>query len=135
MDRAHGNGVELDYEVRGAGEPVLLIHGAHIANAMTPFLDEPAFEGFGLIHYHRRGFAGSSRPAGPTSIAIQADDAVAVLDHLGIERAHVVGHSLGAVIALEVGRCIRSGCCRLRFLNRPSSRDLPGRRSWRWCSR
>jgi pimeloyl-ACP methyl ester carboxylesterase len=102
MNHAHLNGVQLEYEIRAEGEPVLLIHGAHIANAMTPLLDEPALEGFQLIHYHRRGFAGSSRPAGPTSVAVQADDAAALVDHLGLDAVHVVGHSSGAVYALEL---------------------------------
>lgn len=103
MQRAHINGVELEYEVRGEGEPVLLIHGAHIANAMTPLLDEPALEGFQQIYYHRRGFAGSSRATASTSVATHADDAAALLDHVGVSSAHVVGHSSGAVYALEVG--------------------------------
>jgi pimeloyl-ACP methyl ester carboxylesterase len=103
MNRAHVNDIELEYEVRGEGEPVLLIHGAHIANAMAPLIDEPALEGFQLIHYHRRGYAGSSRPAGLTSIEAHADDAAGLLDHLGIANAHVIGHSSGAVVALEVG--------------------------------
>ena len=102
MNRAHVNDVELEYEVRGEGEPVLLIHGAHIANAMTPLLDEPALEGFQLIHYHRRGYAGSSHPACSTSIETHADDAAGLLDHLDIASAHVAGHSSGAVIALEL---------------------------------
>jgi pimeloyl-ACP methyl ester carboxylesterase len=112
MNRAHVNDVELAYEVRGVGEPVLLIHGAHIANAMTPLLDEPALEGFQLIHYHRRGYADSSRPAGQSSIETHADDAASLLNHLGIVNAHVVGHSSGAVVALELGvrhpSCARS---------------------------
>jgi pimeloyl-ACP methyl ester carboxylesterase len=103
MNRAHVNDIDLEYEVRGEGEPVLLIHGAHIANAMAPLIDEPALEGFQLIHYHRRGYAGSSRPAGLTSIEAHADDAAGLLDHLGIANAHVVGHSSGAVVALEFG--------------------------------
>jgi pimeloyl-ACP methyl ester carboxylesterase len=103
MERAPVNGANLDYEVRGEGEPVLLIHGAHIADAMTPLLDEPALEGFQQIYYHRRGFAGSSRASESTSVATQADDAAALLDHIGVSSAHVVGHSSGAVYALEVG--------------------------------
>jgi pimeloyl-ACP methyl ester carboxylesterase len=103
MNRAHVNDVELEYEVRGEGEPVLLIHGAHIANAMTPLLDEPSLEGFQLIHYQRRGYAGSSRPPGPSSVEAHADDSAGLLDHLGIADAHVAGHSSGAVVALELG--------------------------------
>ena len=119
MNRAHVNDVELEYEVRGDGEPVLLIHGSHIANAMTPLLDEPALEGFQLIHYHRRGYAGSSRSPRPSSIEVIADDAASLLDHLGVADAHVVGHSAGAVIALEVGARHRSRARSLTLLEPP----------------
>jgi pimeloyl-ACP methyl ester carboxylesterase len=104
MEHAKVNGVELQHEVVGSGEPMLLIHGAHIADALRPLMAEPALERFQRIRYHRRGLGGSIRPfeAGPTSVAIQAQDAVGLLDHLAADRAHVVGHSLGGTIALEL---------------------------------
>jgi pimeloyl-ACP methyl ester carboxylesterase len=104
MEHAKVNGVELGYEVVGSGAPMLLIHGAHIADALQPLVAEPALERFQRIRYHRRGVGGSTRPvdAVPTSVAEQASDAVGLLDHLGVDRAHMVGHSLGAVIALEL---------------------------------
>jgi pimeloyl-ACP methyl ester carboxylesterase len=104
MERARVNGVELGHEVVGSGEPMLFIHGAHIADALQPLVTEPALERFQRIRYHRRGVGGSTRPvaAGPTSVAVQAQDAVGLLDHVGADRAHVVGHSLGGAIALEL---------------------------------
>ena len=104
MKHAKVNGVELGYEVVGSGEPMLLIHGAHIADALQPLVAEPALERFQRIRYHRRGLGGSTYPvdAGPTSVAVQAEDAVGLLDHVGADRAHVVGHSLGGAIALEL---------------------------------
>ena len=104
MEYAKVNGVELEYEVVGSGEPMLLIHGAHIADALQPLVAEPALERFQRIRYHRRGLGGSTRPvdAGPTSVAVEAKDAIGLLDHVGVDRAHVVGHSLGGAIALEV---------------------------------
>jgi pimeloyl-ACP methyl ester carboxylesterase len=111
MNRARVNGADLEHEVTGAGEPALLIHGAHLADAMAPLVDTPALEGFQLIRYHRRGYAGSTHPA-PASIAEYADDAAALVEHLGHDRAHVIGHSSGAVIALELAarhpRLVRS---------------------------
>jgi uncharacterized protein (TIGR02118 family) len=74
-----------------------------LAEAFAPLLDVPALtERYRLISYHRRGFAGSARPQGEVSIARQAADAQAVLAHLGITRAHVVGHSYGGAIALQL---------------------------------
>ena len=104
MEHAKVNGVELEYEVVGSGEPMLLVHGAHIADALQPLVAEPVLERFQRIRYHRRGLGGSTRPveAAPTSVGVQAQDAVGLLDHLGADRAHVVGHSLGGAIALEL---------------------------------
>jgi pimeloyl-ACP methyl ester carboxylesterase len=105
MEHAKVNGIELGYEVVGSGEPMLLIHGAHLADALKPLVAEPALERFQRIRYHRRGLGGSTRPVEtePTSVAAQAEDAVRLLDHLGVDRAHVVGHSWGGAIALELG--------------------------------
>jgi 3-oxoadipate enol-lactonase len=94
---------ELEYCGQGSGEPVLLIHGSIIAEGFAPLLAQAALAGrYRLICYHRRGFAGSSRTTGPFSIAQQAADARALLDCLGIERAHVAGHSYGGLIALQL---------------------------------
>jgi pimeloyl-ACP methyl ester carboxylesterase len=104
MGHAKLNGVELEYEVTGSGPPMLFIHGAHIADALQPLVTEPALERFQRVRYHRRGLGGSPHPvdAGPTSVALQAEDALRLLDHLGVGRAHLVGHSLGGAIALEL---------------------------------
>lgn len=99
MRKAEG----LEYEVHGEGEPVLLIHGSHVAGAFLPLMREPDLAGsFRLIRYHRRGFAGSVRHTGPFSIEQQAQDALLPVQMLGIERFHVVGHSYGAVTAVQL---------------------------------
>ncbi len=103
FDIARLDGANLEYRVQGDGEPVLLIHGAIVSDAFGPMMAEPALaDGYRLIQYHRRGFDGSSRATSPFSIAGQATDARALLDYLGIERAHVVGHSYGGAIALQL---------------------------------
>jgi pimeloyl-ACP methyl ester carboxylesterase len=102
MARAAVPGGELEYEVGGRGEPVLLIHGSHIAAAFLPLMHEPSLASYRLIRYHRRGFADSTKHEGPCSIEQQAADALSMLQHLGVKRAHVVGHSYGGVIALQL---------------------------------
>jgi pimeloyl-ACP methyl ester carboxylesterase len=103
MDRAHVNGVELEYEVRGSGEAILLLHGGLLPDENTPLMKESALtDKYKLINYHRRGFAGSSRPQGKAMIADQVADARALLRHIGVDRLHLVGHSLGGVIALQL---------------------------------
>jgi pimeloyl-ACP methyl ester carboxylesterase len=103
MDRAKIDGVELAYDISGTGEPVVCIHGAFIADAFRPLLTAPGLAGrYRLIHYHRRGYGGSSRPPGPAGVARQAADCRGLLGHLGVARAHVVGHSYGGVVALQL---------------------------------
>jgi pimeloyl-ACP methyl ester carboxylesterase len=103
LERARTDGADLEYEVSGAGEPVVFIHGAFIADTFRPLLAEPSLAGrYRLILYHRRGYAGSSRASGLVSVARQAADCRALLHHLGVERAHVVGHSYGGDVALQL---------------------------------
>ncbi len=103
MDRASVDGVELEYQVVGSGEPVLLIPPGPLANGFLPFLSEESLaDRYRLIQYHRRGQAGSSQATPPVSYAEQAGDAAGLLGHLGVNRAHVVGHSTGANIALQL---------------------------------
>jgi pimeloyl-ACP methyl ester carboxylesterase len=103
LEKASLDGAELEYEVSGTREPVVFIHGAFIADAFRPLLAEPGLAGhYRLILYHRRGYADSSRASGPVSVARQAADCRALLRHLGVERAHVVGHSYGGDVALQL---------------------------------
>ncbi len=102
MDCANVNGVELEYEVRGAGEPVLLIDML-IADCFVPLLSEPALaDRYQLIRYHKRGWVGSTHTPPPVSIGEHAADAAALLEHLGVRRAHIAGHSTGASIGAQL---------------------------------
>ena len=102
MKHAKVNGIELEYEVVGSGEPVLLISPV-LADGFLPLLSEPALaDHYQLIRYHRRGWAGSTHTPPPVSIADHAADAAAILDHLGMPRAHIAGHSSGAAIAAQL---------------------------------
>jgi pimeloyl-ACP methyl ester carboxylesterase len=103
MERATVGDVELEYELKGSGEPVLLIPPGPVAAGFLPLLSEQALiDRYRLIRYHRRGQAGSTRVTAPVSFADHAADAASLLDHLGVRRAHVAGHSTGAAIALQL---------------------------------
>ena len=103
LQRVSIDGAVLEYRVVGAGEPVVLVHGSHVADGLAPLLSEPALAGrYQLVSYHRRGFAGSTHPDRPLSIAEQAADCRGVMAALGIDRAHVAGHSYGGAIALQL---------------------------------
>ncbi|HDS44744.1 MAG TPA: alpha/beta hydrolase [Methanomicrobia archaeon] len=102
METVVVDGITLEYEVAGTGDAAIFIHGAFIADAFRPLLFEPVLaDHYQLILYHRRGYGGSGHSGVPVSIAQQAADCRAVLRHLGVARAHVVGHSLGGCIALQ----------------------------------
>ena len=103
MERAVVDGIALEHEDSGAGEPVLCIHGAFIADAFRPLLlEHPLADRYRLITYHRRGYAGSSRTGAPASVADQAGDCRKLLAYLDVRRAHVVGHSFGGLIGLQL---------------------------------
>src|ERR687890_449576 len=101
METAKVNGVELDYEVIGSGDPVLLISPV-LADGFLPLLTEPALHRFQLIRYHKRGWVGSTATPTAVSMADHAVDAAALLDYLGVPRAHVAGHSSGAAVAAQL---------------------------------
>lgn len=103
MARAAIGDISLSYEDSGTGDPVVMIHGALIADAFRPLFEEPSLTGYRLIAYHRRGYTGSSPTAGPLSLAEQASDCGALIRYLGVRRAHVIGHSFGGAVALQLG--------------------------------
>jgi pimeloyl-ACP methyl ester carboxylesterase len=103
MEKANLNGVTLEYEVKGSGEPVLLISTGPIADSFLPLLSEKALvERYRLIAFRQRRLARSTNSPAPVSFAEHAADAAALLGHLDVSRAHVAGHSTGAVIALQL---------------------------------
>jgi pimeloyl-ACP methyl ester carboxylesterase len=102
MQHALVNGIELEYEVTGAGEPVLLISPV-LADGFQPLVGERALtDRYQLITYHKRGWVGSTHTPPPVTIADHAADASALLDYLQIERTHVAGHSSGAAVAVQL---------------------------------
>jgi pimeloyl-ACP methyl ester carboxylesterase len=113
MDRAALGDIELEYELHGVGEPVLLIHPGHFADWFTPLLHERALTNrYQLVHYHRVGCAGSNRIAGPVPLSRHGRDARSLLQSLRISRAHVVGHSSSGNVALQMAidfpECVHS---------------------------
>jgi pimeloyl-ACP methyl ester carboxylesterase len=103
LEAASLEGFELEYEMHGAGEPVVLMHAGVCADFFKPLMEEPALaDRYRLVRYHRIGYAGSSRFAGAVSIAQQAAHCRSLMGHLEIERAHIVGHSSSAMMALQL---------------------------------
>ncbi len=89
------NGVKLNYLVRGEGPPIVLSHGLQSsAFTFTPILHHLA-ERFSVFALDKRGHGDSEKPPGPYRIQDFANDLLAFLDALGLERVDFLGHSMG----------------------------------------
>jgi pimeloyl-ACP methyl ester carboxylesterase len=93
----------LRYAVIGEGEPVVCIHGTTVADSLiTPLkFYPPLFDEYQLISYYRAGYNGSTLDKDTLSIQEGADHVEQLLDHLGIEKAHIMAFSFGGVIAFQ----------------------------------
>lgn len=97
---ARAGDVTLAYEVAGDGPSLLLVAGTGFAGGTWPpgLVDQLA-EHFRVITFDHRGTGRSSASAGPYSTRQFAADALALLDRLGVDRSHVLGHSMGGRVA------------------------------------
>ena len=97
---AEVNGINLYYEIHGAGRPMVLLHGGLMSGEMFgPVL--PAFaERHQVIVVDLQGHGRTADIDRPIDIRLMADDIVALIDHLGLEKPDVVGYSLGGGVAL-----------------------------------
>lgn len=95
--------INLEYYVEGQGPPLLMIMGfaGQAASWGEPFLEElrPHFR---CIRFSNRGTGDSDKPQEQPTIRMMADDTIALLDTLGIERPHVLGISMGGMISQEI---------------------------------
>lgn len=98
------DGTDLYYELHGSGQPLLLLHGGGGAGVNWKLIfdfDAPP-AGYRLIVPDLRGHGHSTNPSGRISFRQLADDVVALLDHLAIESAYMIGVSMGAKTLLHV---------------------------------
>jgi pimeloyl-ACP methyl ester carboxylesterase len=93
---------ELYYETTGAGQPALLISGQAMTLASWWRTVPVLAQRFRVVTFDQRGMGRSAHSPWPYTVAQMADDAVAVMDAAGLERAHVYGISLGGMVAQEV---------------------------------
>jgi pimeloyl-ACP methyl ester carboxylesterase len=91
--------VILAWEAQGEGAPVLLVHGLGYTREGWGPLRGLLARRYRVVSYDNRGIGESEIPPGPYSVAELAEDAADVLDAAGVERAHVIGASLGGMVA------------------------------------
>jgi pimeloyl-ACP methyl ester carboxylesterase len=105
IDAGHApvNGLELYYEVHGAGEPLLVLPGAYMTVELMGDLVPALAKSRKVIAVEFQGHGHTADIDRPFSYEYFADDAAALLDHLGIDRADVYGYSLGGAVALQLG--------------------------------
>jgi 3-oxoadipate enol-lactonase len=94
--------MKIVWEERGSGAPLLLIQGLGYARwSWEPIVPRLA-ERYRVLFFDNRGIGESDKPEGPYTARAMADDALQVLDEAGVDRAHVLGASLGGMIAQEL---------------------------------
>jgi 3-oxoadipate enol-lactonase len=99
---ADSAGVRIAYDVAGSGAPVVLVHGLGYARWGWEPVVPALTESFTVLTFDNRGIGSSDVPSGPYTTAAMAADVLAVLDAAGHEQAHVVGTSLGGMVAQEL---------------------------------
>lgn len=102
METFEADGALLEFEVRGDGPPLLLVHGSVFADPWEAMLSHAdLLRDYQVVTYRRRGYGEASSVESGRTLSDEGADAVVLLDHVHIERAHVVGHSLAADIVLQ----------------------------------
>jgi pimeloyl-ACP methyl ester carboxylesterase len=102
MPVANVNGININYETAGQGEPLVMIMG--LGGPLSswkyniPFLKKY----FQVVYFDNRGIGKSDKPEGPYSARMMAEDTIGLMDHLGIKKANILGFSMGGGIALEI---------------------------------
>lgn len=134
METINVNGIRLAYERLGTGTPMVLLHGYpldhHLWDDVVPLLSVT----FDLIVPDLRGFGGSSTVESFYAMEDFAGDIAALLDHLGIQKAVIVGHSMGGYIALAFARLYPARVTGLGLVGSQALADAPDRKEGRYKS-
>ncbi len=102
MPKVHVNGIDLFYDIKGQGEPLLLIAGFLCDHSYWSLIMPSLVTQYQVIRVDNRGMGRSSAPDSPYTIQEMAKDIAALLDHIDIGQVNVVGHSMGGQIAQEL---------------------------------
>lgn len=96
------NGIEVYFERRGSGPPLLFLNGSGASLATMGVVLDPFAARCDVLAHDQRGLGRTSVPPGPYTMADYAADAIALVDHVGWERCRVVGISFGGMVAQEL---------------------------------
>jgi pimeloyl-ACP methyl ester carboxylesterase len=101
MEHSQINGINIAHELGGAGTPMVMIHGAQGDQTMFAGLAATFRPKFKVLTFDQRGSGLSDKPDMPYSVAMLADDTAALMDNIGFADAHIIGVSMGGMIAQE----------------------------------
>lgn len=93
------NSIQIEYDIHGSGEPLLLIAGLGYDRWMWHKMVPGLANQFQVITFDNRGMGGSDKPAGPYTAQLLAEDTAVLLQMLGVTKTAVFGHSMGGFIA------------------------------------
>lgn len=134
MEKIKINDIELAYEQRGEGTPLVLLHGFPLDHHTWDFV-APLLEGtFDLIMPDLRGFGSSSTVDSRYTLDDFASDIAGLLDHLGIQKAAIAGHSMGGYIALTFAKRYPDRVNGLGLVSTQTLADPPDRKEGRYKS-
>jgi pimeloyl-ACP methyl ester carboxylesterase len=113
------NGIDLNYETVGDGEPLLWLHGFMGAGLDWKYIFEEPPAGFRIIAPDLRGHGASANPSGEFTFRQAASDVVALLDHLGIESAKAIGLSGGGIALLHMATTVPASITSMVIVSAP----------------
>jgi 3-oxoadipate enol-lactonase len=123
---AEVNGIKICYDINGKGEPVFLIHGFSDRKEHWRAQIGALSEYFKVIRLDNRGAGKSDRPEGEYSMKVYASDVASLMDFLGVEKAHIIGHSMGGMIAQNFTLMYPNKVNKLVLINTLAGMALPG---------
>lgn len=102
MSKLHVRDIDLYYEIAGQGQPILFIHG--LGSSSRDWEPQVAFfaKHYQVVTFDVRGHGQSGKPPGPYSIPLFATDTAELIKSLGIAPAHIIGISMGGMIAFQL---------------------------------
>ena len=134
MEKVNVNTIQMAYSRRGKGTPLVLLHGFpldhHLWDEVVPLLEDT----FDVILPDLRGFGNSTMLDVPYSIDDYASDIASLLAHLNIQRAAIVGHSMGGYVALAFARLYPERVSGLGLVSSQVLADPPERKEGRYKS-
>jgi len=133
-DKISHNHCGLAYELHGEGTPVLFIQGVGVPGGGWRPQVEALPSHFACLSFDNRGLGASAPPDGRVTVESMADDALAVMDAVNWESAHLVGHSLGGLVSLQLAltarRRVRSLSLLCTFPSGKAAAPLTPRMAW-----